>query len=275
MKRTFSLAWTGVRALSRGIGIGARAFVVLVGIAGVTIASADYLMTIPGSGTTFASVVISTKHYAAMVLCDAGIGETQCATVTAAGAQKVDGSAVTQPVSGAVTANAGTNLNTSALATSATQGTTADAPATVPTTTTAATEIALLKAIANTAALPGTLSSQYPSGAVPLTASATGTTAATTATLAASTLIKTYICGYSIRANATANTNVTDTITGVISGTMSSALWVPANTAGLGVDEQIFTPCIPASATNTGIAAVSGAPGAGGAVTVKAWGYQL
>lgn len=115
----------------------------------------------------------------------------------------------------------------------------------------------------------------YPVGAVPITASATGTTAATTATLAASASIKTYICGYSIRANATANTNVTDTVTGVVSGTMSSALWVPANTAGLGIDEQIFAPCIPSSAINTAIAVVSGAPGTGGIVTVKAWGYQL
>lgn len=115
----------------------------------------------------------------------------------------------------------------------------------------------------------------YPVGAVPITASATGTTAATTATLAGAAGKTTYVCGYSIRANATANTNVTNTLTGVISGTMSSAMWVPANTAGLGVDEQIFSPCIPASATNTAIAAVSGAPGTGGVVTVKAWGFQL
>lgn len=115
----------------------------------------------------------------------------------------------------------------------------------------------------------------YPVGATPLTASATGTTAATTATLAGTTGKTTYVCGYSIRANATANTNVTNTLTGVISGTMSSIMWVPANTAGLGVDEQIFSPCIPASTTNTGIAAVSGAPGTGGLVSSKIWGYQL
>jgi len=41
---------------------------------------------------------------------------TNALTVSAAGAAKVDGSAVTQPVSGTVTANAGTNLNTSTLA---------------------------------------------------------------------------------------------------------------------------------------------------------------
>lgn len=41
-------------------------------------------------------------------------------SVSATGAAKVDGSAVTQPVSGTVTANAGTNLNTSLLALDAT-----------------------------------------------------------------------------------------------------------------------------------------------------------
>lgn len=115
----------------------------------------------------------------------------------------------------------------------------------------------------------------YPVGATAITASATGTTGATTATLAGTSGKTTYICGYSIRANATANTNVTNTITGVITATLSSIMWVPANTAGLGVDEQIFSPCIPASATNTGIAIVSGAPGAGGLVSSKGWGYQL
>jgi hypothetical protein len=118
-------------------------------------------------------------------------------------------------------------------------------------------------------------SSQYPVGATAITASATGTTAATTATLAGTSGKTTYICGYSIRANATANTNVTNTITGVITATLSSIMWVPANTVGLGVDEQIFSPCIPASTTNTGIAIVSGAPGTGGLVSSKGWGYQL
>jgi hypothetical protein len=115
----------------------------------------------------------------------------------------------------------------------------------------------------------------YPLGAVPITASATGTTAATTATLTAVTSHTTYICGYSIRANATAATTVLDTVTGVITATMSSELWVAPNTSGLGVDEQIFSPCIPASGVSTNIAVVSGAPGAGGLVSVKAWGYSL
>jgi hypothetical protein len=117
--------------------------------------------------------------------------------------------------------------------------------------------------------------SQYPAGATPITASATGTTAATTATLAGTSGKTTYICSLSVRANATANTNVTNTVTGVITGTLSRIMWVPANTSGLGIDEQIYSPCLPASGTNTGIAVVSGAPGTGGLVSVNATGYQL
>jgi hypothetical protein len=145
--------------------------------------------------------------------------------------------------------------------------------------------IAIAKTIANNtgAAIPaGTnaignvgFTSQYPAGATAITASATGTTAATTATLAGTAGKTTYICGYSIRANATGAATITDTITGVITATLSSILWVAPLASGIGVDEQIFSPCIPASATNTGIAIVSGAPGAGGTVSSKGWGYQL
>lgn len=117
--------------------------------------------------------------------------------------------------------------------------------------------------------------SPYPATAVPITASATGTTAATTATLTNVSGHTTYICGYSVRANATAATTVLDTVTGVITATMSSELWVAPAASGLGVDEQIFTPCIPASGASVSIAVVSGTPGAGGLVSVKAWGYSL
>ena len=121
----------------------------------------------------------------------------------------------------------------------------------------------------------GTINSQYPTGAVPITASATGTTGATTATLTNVTGHTTYICGYSVRANATAATTVLDTVTGVITATLSSELWVAPLASGLGVDEQIFMPCIPASAVSTSINVVSGAPGSGGLVSVKALGYSL
>lgn len=88
-------------------------------LGGAILVLANYAVT-QGSGTNFGSVVVSSVHYAQQMLCDLTT-PSQCAAVSAAGAVKVDGSAVTQPVSGTVTANAGTNLNTSALATSANQ----------------------------------------------------------------------------------------------------------------------------------------------------------
>lgn len=118
-------------------------------------------------------------------------------------------------------------------------------------------------------------SSDYPLGAVPLTASATGTTAAVTATLAGTSGKTTYICGYSIMTSATSATVVAPTITGLITGTMTRSQYVPANTAGVSKDSQDFSRCIPASAANTGIAVVSGAAGVGGVTAVNAWGYQL
>lgn len=117
--------------------------------------------------------------------------------------------------------------------------------------------------------------SQYPNGATPITASATGTTAATTATLAASASIKTYICGFSIRANATAAATNNSTVTGTITGTLNYTQWTAPLASGIGLTEQIFNPCIPSSAVNTAIAVISGAPGSGGVVSVAAWGYQL
>jgi hypothetical protein len=193
-------------------------------------------------------------------------GTVQVAKVSASGLLSIDGSAVTQPVSA-------TSLPLPTGAATAANQTTANASLATIASNTGAAIPAQSNHTTNIGAVD--LISPYPGGAIPITASATGTTAATTATLAGTTGKTTYICGYSIRANATANTNVTNTLTGVISGTMSSIMWIPANTAGLGVDEQIFSPCIPASTTNTGIAAVSGAPGTGGLVSVKAWGYQL
>lgn len=70
-------------------------------------------VTIPatGSGTATPQVatdVITSVHYQILKLYDATAGSTNALIVTAAGAAKVDGSAVTQPVSGTVTANAGT-----------------------------------------------------------------------------------------------------------------------------------------------------------------------
>lgn len=114
----------------------------------------------------------------------------------------------------------------------------------------------------------------YPAAATPITASATGTTAATTATLAAVTGKTTYICGFSIRANATAAATGNATVTGTITATLNFTQWTAPAASGIGLVEETFSPCVPASATNTAIAVVSAAAGSGGVVSVSAWGYQ-
>lgn len=198
------------------------------------------------------------------------------ATNTAAfsGAVTISGPLGTQSIAGSVATTIADGANV-------TQGSEAD---TAWSGTGNSTVVAALKAAVNginagydsgTNSTRVNVTSQYPLTAVPVTASATGTTAATTATLINVSGHTTYICGYSIRANATAATTVLDTITGIITATMSSELWVAPAASGLGVDEQIFSPCIPASAVSTSISIVSGAPGAGGLVSVKAWGYSL
>jgi hypothetical protein len=120
-------------------------------------------------------------------------------------------------------------------------------------------------------ATPG---SQYPSGAVPLTATATGTTAATVATLSGTAGKTTYICGFTISADATTALAAAATVTGTISGSLNYIQNVGAATAA-GVLTQTFNPCIPASATNTAIVITSAAAGLAGNTSVNGWGYQL
>lgn len=141
---------------------------------------------------------------------------------------------------------------------------------TAPTLTT--TQQAALQLSARGGALLG---SQYPAGSTPITISGTGTTAATTATLATGGSVTTHICGFSIRANATAAATANSTVTGTITGTLNYTQWTAPLASGIGITEQIFSPCIPASAVNTSIAVISAAPGAGGVVSVTAWGYTL
>ncbi len=245
-------------------------------VMGPVAAIADYTATTGTGSTVFAFVCSSTKICPATVLMDS----TNVEKATAGNPLRVDPTGTTtQPVSAA-----SLPLPTGA-SSSANQGTTTDAPAAVPTSATAASEIALLKAltnVANSATPTGAnvigqvgSTSQYPFGAVPITASATGTTAATTATLAASVSIKTYICGFSIRANATAAVTANSTVTGTVTGTLNYTQWTAPLASGLGITEQVFAPCIPSSAINTAIAVVSAPPGTGGAVSVSAWGYQL
>lgn len=117
--------------------------------------------------------------------------------------------------------------------------------------------------------------SEYPTGATPETASNTGTSAPTVATLATAAGKTTFICGFSIRANATAAVTADSTVAGTITGTLHYTQWTAPLASGLGVTEQIFTPCIPAAANNTTIVVTSAPAGAGGVTSVSAWGYLV
>ncbi len=119
------------------------------------------------------------------------------------------------------------------------------------------------------------MATQYPLGAVAITCSATGTTSATACTLASSTTRTTYICSFSIRANATAAATGNSTVAGTITGTLNYTQWTAPLASGLGINEQVYLPCLPASAVNTAIVITSAAPGSGGVVSVSATGYQL
>lgn len=139
-----------------------------------------------------------------------------------------------------------------------------------------------LGAHAVTAAMPITLSSQYPTNGnttapTAETISATGTTTAFTATLAAGSGSQvTYICGAEIDAAATAGTTVTATITGTVTGTLNFVEAV-STLAGVGTGRNVynFNPCIPGSAAATAIVIHAGAAGSGGISSISAWGYVL
>jgi hypothetical protein len=128
---------------------------------------------------------------------------------------------------------------------------------------------------ANTTPYIVNMASQYPAGAVPLNpVSGIGTTTGVAVTLTPVSGHTAFICGYSIRANATAAANVTNTMVG-LGNTVTHQMWVAPLASGIGIDEQIFTPCRPASAVTTNIVVTPGNPGAGGNVTADAWGYSL
>lgn len=78
----------GLKAVLKGLGVVGRATIALVGVAGVTAAIANYTMT-QGAGTTFGSIVVSTVHYAQMLICDPTT-PAQCGAVNASGNQLFD-----------------------------------------------------------------------------------------------------------------------------------------------------------------------------------------
>lgn len=78
-----------------------------VSLLGCGVAAANYTATV-GSGTTFASIAISTVNYAAMVICDATNGTAACSTVKAASTAAV---ATDPAMVVAISPNNGVGLN--------------------------------------------------------------------------------------------------------------------------------------------------------------------
>jgi hypothetical protein len=124
------------------------------------------------------------------------------------------------------------------------------------------------------ASTPTASTSDYPSGATPITASATGTTAATVATLPSVAAKTTYISGFTITSNATAAASGAAIVAGTKSGSLNYFQNTGVATAAQTLS-QTFIPAIPASAVNTAITVTSAAAGTGGNTAVMAWGYQL
>ena len=129
--------------------------------------------------------------------------------------------------------------------------------------------------ITNSNPVPVLNPSQYPTNSTPLHASATGTTGAVTVTLTADASNVNFICGFSIRSNATAALTGNATVTGLVgSSTGNFTEWVAPNASGLGVAEEIFTPCLSGNAINTAISVISVAPLTSGVTSVDVWGYK-
>lgn len=113
----------------------------------------------------------------------------------------------------------------------------------------------------------------YVSSATPITGNGTGSTGAVTGTLAGTTGKTTYICGFSVGAIGSATAAVGPITIANLTGS-SMVFQFSATTTGA-VLTQTFTPCIPASATNTAITITTTADATASAVDVNSWGFQL
>lgn len=104
-----------------------------------------------------------------------------------------------------------------------------------------------------------------------ITGNAAGTTGAVVGTLAGVAGKTTYICGFNVSAIGGTAAVGPITIAGLIGSSMVFQLTSSATGASI---SQTFSPCIPASAANTGITITTTADGSASAVNVGSWGFQ-
>ncbi len=119
--------------------------------------------------------------------------------------------------------------------------------------------------------LPVSLSSQYPTGSTAITGNATGTTGAVVGTLAGTSGKTTYICGMNV--SATGGTAAVGPITVANTITGSMVFELNSSVSGSNISEN-FSPCIPATGTNTSITTTTTADGTASNVAVNSWGYN-
>jgi hypothetical protein len=251
--------------------------------------SSNFGLAFPAAGTALGvsngtdMVAITLGQALAANSLPVALPATQITALTPPTSVGVNNLPAIQPISAASGAYlAGALANGASVA----QGSTTDAPCTLPASATACSQVATEKAIANALNGPGAISqttdgttngvrltSQYPSGATAVQGSTTGTTAATSTTMAATASVTNFVCQISIRANATAAATGNATLSDGTK-TYNFTQWTAPAASGLGVVEEIFNPCYPASATNTAWTLTSAAPGTGGVVSVAISGYQ-
>ena len=125
--------------------------------------------------------------------------------------------------------------------------------------------------VTSAAPFPVTPTSGFPASTTPISASATGTTGAVVGSLAGTSGKKTYICGFAV--TAVGGTAAVGPIT--VANTVTGSLTYYLNSTAAGNSlSQTYTPCIPATATNTAITVTTTADGTASNVGVNIWGYQ-
>lgn len=123
-----------------------------------------------------------------------------------------------------------------------------------------------------------TSSVQAPANSTNVLAGASPSTGNTqdTVTLTPSSTTTAWICGFTatIGGNTAGQRNVI-TVSGVLGGTQSYVVAVQIGSNLTTTQQQVFSPCIPATAVNTPIVVTSPSAGAGnGNQALVAWGYQ-
>lgn len=226
------------------IGSGARAFVALIGIAGITIASANYFMTVPGSGTSFGSIVVGGVHYAQQFVCDF-VTPGQCANVDTHGQQLIDVNTTNNnlyaaaiapvPCKAAATWNASTGLTgTNPVGCDGSAALWGDVGAWAGTAVGAPSNFGTSPGAVGA---PGVNSSQFQGTTAvvaepcqtqtktftPINVSASGTV--TTPIAAGTAAKKTYICQIILSNNAADNVAVVEATTATSCGTVTAGIW--------------------------------------------------